>query len=83
VASTVDDSEKESDDDDTVIGMGRGKKKDLWPMTLNVHGHPILPAFNKEDHYPSLGDLKSILRSFVTYSYRMFLFISRSSYLHL
>jgi hypothetical protein len=61
--------------DETFAGVGRGKKKGLWPLGKNSHGEPILPTLGEDDP-ASLNDKKDILRSFFTYSYRMFHFIS-------
>lgn len=61
----VDESE---DDSKTIAGIGRGKKKDLWSFTKNQAGKEILPEMEE----CSLQDKKCIVRSFLTYSYRMF-----------
>ena len=69
----LDESDDESDDA-TIKGVGRGKKKNLWPINKDSNGKPMLPEFD-ENEEPSLVDKKNILHSFFTSSYRMFYFI--------
>jgi hypothetical protein len=42
-----------------------------WPLKLDQDGYPILPAMEGK----SLPDLKDIVRSFVTLSYRVLCFL--------
>jgi hypothetical protein len=70
--SATEESDDDTDDSVTIRGVGRGKKKDLWTLQRNAKGEMILPSFDKE---LSLQDKKCIVRSFLTYTYRKFLFL--------
>jgi hypothetical protein len=65
----------ESDDPQTAAGVGRGKKKELWELPKNSAGKAIIPSLEEMASY-SLNDKKHIVRSFLTYSYRMFHILS-------
>ena len=54
-----------------VNGVGRGKKKTLWPLTENSSGQAVLPSLDDKTVL-RLQDKKSIVRAFLTSSYRMF-----------
>jgi hypothetical protein len=69
----TDESDDESDESVTARGVGRGKKKDLWPLLKNSNGKVMLPSLDTNGGL-ALGDKKSIVRSFLTHSYRKFLF---------
>jgi hypothetical protein len=56
-----------------VNGTGRGKKKALWPLTKNPSGQAVLPSL-EDKTVLRLQDKKSIVRAFLTSSYRMFSF---------
>jgi hypothetical protein len=56
-----------------VSGTGRGKKKTLWPLTKNSNGQVVLPSLDDKTVL-RLQDKKSIVRAFLTSSYRMFSF---------
>ena len=62
-----------SDDEDEkknlARGVGRGKKKKLWPLSKDDTGTVVLPSFEAHS-LPSLEDRKDIIRSFFTHSYR-------------
>jgi len=66
---TTDASDDDSDDPASIGGVGRGKKKDLWTMERDRKGRVILPNLDEALRLP---DKKSIVRSFLTYTYRMF-----------
>jgi hypothetical protein len=67
---TKEGSDSEEDSEDTAVrGVGRGKKKKLWPLSKK-DGHAVLPSLDEQ----SLEDKKSILRAYFTSSYRMFPF---------
>jgi hypothetical protein len=57
----------------TARGVGRGKKKDLWPLPKHSNGKVVLPSLDEKQEL-GLGDKKRIVRSFLTHSYRRFLF---------
>jgi hypothetical protein len=56
-----------------VNGTGRGKKKTLWPLTKNSSGQAVLPNLDDKTVL-RLQDKKSIVRAFLTSSYRTFSF---------
>lgn len=62
-------------------GMSRGKKKTLWPLTKNSSGQAVLPSL---DDKAALGlqNKKSIIRAFLTSSYRMFSFFIAGNLSH-
>jgi len=62
-------------DSETAMGAGRGKKRALWELPKNSAGKAIIPSLDEVDPY-SLDDMKHIVRSFLTYSYRMFYILS-------
>jgi len=64
--------EEESDDSTIIRGVGRGKKKNLWPLERDQNANLRLPVFKENEERPSAGEMKRILRAFFTYSYRMF-----------
>lgn len=64
------DSDEDSEDM-TVGGVGRGKKKTLYPLSMKG-GRAVLPSLD-EEAFP-LQDKKRILRAFLTSSYGMFPF---------
>ena len=53
----------------TTQGIGRGKKKELWPLHKDDSGGANLPHFKGQPE-PSLADRKNIIRSFFTHAYR-------------
>lgn len=73
-------SDEEIEESKTTTGVGRRKKKDLWLLTRDDHGKLILPSC---DDTVSLRDKKAILRSFLTYSYRMLYFVLLSLFKYL
>jgi hypothetical protein len=79
---TVQESDEESEEHEITGGVGRGKKKDLWPLSKDGARNIILPSLDGEDYY-SLQDKKSILRSFLTHSYRIFSFFILFNFTHL
>jgi hypothetical protein len=78
VIFTVDGSDCESDGTSTAKGVGRGKKNDLWVLS-KANGRVVLLRLDSENSkgQHGLGDKKSILRSFLTHTYRAFLSLSR------
>ena len=56
-----------------VNGMGRGKKKTLWPLMKNSSGQVVLLSLDDKTAL-GLQDKKSIVRAFLTSSYHMFSF---------
>jgi len=78
VIFTIDGSDCESDGSSTAKGVGRGKKNDLWALSKNANGRVVLPSLDSEDSKGPHGlqDKKSILRSFLTHTYRKFLPLS-------
>lgn len=64
-------SDSESDDNNPLGGRVHGRKKKLCPLEMDVDGLPILPNSGAKGKALSVADMKSILRSFFTHSYRM------------
>ena len=64
--------EEESDDSAIIRGVGRGKKKNLWPLERDQNANPRLSVFKENEERPSAGEMKRILRAFFIYSYHMF-----------
>src|SRR5215470_2747599 len=56
-----------SDQSDIQKGVGKGRKKELWPLERDGNGNPKLPRLNQNT---TGKDLKGIIRAFFTYSYR-------------
>jgi hypothetical protein len=58
----------DSDDEDikTVSHGKTGAKRELYPLSLDDKGNPLLPNMEKT---PSLPELKDIIRAMVTVAY--------------
>src|SRR5436190_18654355 len=65
------DSDDSDGDDIKTGGVGRGKKKKLYPLPKGRDGMPQLPSFEGQSK-PSLEERKNVIRSIFTHSYRTF-----------
>jgi hypothetical protein len=68
---TVDNGDDDPEDTTIARGVGRGKKKELRTLSRNKDGKVVLPGLDTKE-VPDLQEKKSILRSFLTHTYRKF-----------
>ena len=62
----MDEQDNQSEDSEITPSVGRGRKRVLWPLEVDLNGHPRLPD---QREMPAGQDLRDIIRAFFTLSY--------------